>query len=404
MKKYVFLIGMVALMSSCNGDIYDNIKEFVDSETVYPAGYDQTKIYLLSGYDRVEIYLMGDTVKDKLKDNPHLAKAIKTVVKWGEGPNEKMEFTPARAWVDVTGLTVPQVYHFQVYTEDEFGNISTPVTIGGKPFTEADKALLVFGVSSSANASQAIITPTPDPASYTVAGGEYSVNVDGTVRSGSVTDRIVLLNLSAGTTYTVHFTLNLSLFPLGVVDTLSMAYDLDVTTMTTADLNAYINSTTPFPPTADGLIGNQYYVNSSTPCIISGGAYDFGGADLGVRWGQNNSNILGGKNSQNYRSAGGETGGPHWGGWGGIDYNSIDDETTGLVAVGWMQIGNWWAYTVDVVDPGVYKIEYNRATTNNGCRVTLTLDNLDVLGVITLTNNGSWSGSQHRNSVGCGKT
>ncbi len=386
MKKYIFLTGMVALMSSCNGDIYDNIKEFVDSETVYPAGYDQTKVGLMSGYDRVEIYLMGDSSRPDT--HPYLAKAIKTVVKWGEGPNDFREFTPARSWVNVTGLTVAQFYHFEIYTVDEFGNTSAPVTIGGKPFNKADESTLVIAnVMTSANTTQAILVPTQSPESFEMVGGTYILNTDTT----AFTDlRIVLEGLSPGVLYPIKF--NFNLVPVGVLDTVPITYDVEVATMTAAELDAYINSTVPFPATADGFLGNPYFIYNSAPFIISGGAYDFGAVGVALKRVNTNWNSMNGKESRGYRTSVPTPNGMQ-NVQGGLDYNPVDDNASipPLVGIGWMSDGDWWVYTVEVVDPGVYKLDYNRARNGEtSSHATLTLDNLDVLGIIEITTNRDW--------------
>ncbi|GHT52743.1 hypothetical protein AGMMS49982_13780 [Bacteroidia bacterium] len=368
MKKYIFLFGMVALMSSCNGDIYDNIKEFVDSETVYPAGYDQTKVSLLSGYDRVEIYLMGDN----REDNPYLAKAIKTVVKWGDGPNDTVSFTPARSWVNVTGLTVAQVYHFQVYTEDEFGNISTPVTISGKPFTEADKGtLIVTNIMASANASRAVITPTTAPESYTITGSICNFNIGGTVRSDTFTgSRILLENLLAGETYTVHTTFGL--LPVGALDTIPVTYDVEVRTMSTTEWNDYFDQSQWFP-LADT------FMTSTQPFIIKAADFDLGGEGKGFHRGRTDGGVL------TYRPTGGDENRYY-----GIEASA---SSAGLVGIGWVTVGDWYAYTVEVKDPGVYKLEYNRSASNDISQATLLLDALDVCGIIPIvrsTANWQW--------------
>lgn len=203
------------MMSSCNDDIYDNIKEFVDSETVYPAGYDQTKVSLMSGYGRVEIYLMGDNRVEK----PHLAKAIKTMVKWGDGPNDFREFTPARSWVNVTGLTVAQVYHFEIYTEDEHGNTSAPVTISGKPFNEADKNAYVILTSATASASKVSIACATSDLYYFHSVKYSYTDKDDVARSvESESPNFTVRNLPAGSFTQVNLSYKILLDD--VIDTL----------------------------------------------------------------------------------------------------------------------------------------------------------------------------------------
>ncbi|GHT79497.1 hypothetical protein FACS189464_4280 [Bacteroidia bacterium] len=57
-------------------------------------------------------------------------------------------------------------------------------------------------------------------------------------------------------------------------------------------------------------------------------------------------------------------------------------------------MGDWLAYTVNVIDEGYYSLEYNRAMNNNNGQATLTFDALDVLGIIPITNNANWANYQ----------
>ncbi|GAP73009.1 hypothetical protein [Candidatus Symbiothrix dinenymphae] len=383
MKKYFILTGMVALMSSCNGDIYDNINELVDSETVYPAGYVQTNVKLRAGLERVEIDLLSSRDPDSL----YLPRAVKTVVEYAD---TVVEFEPARSFVNIEGLKIAQVYHFKIYTKDKYGNVSTPVTAEGKPITQADIDLLMIdGLSYTANTTQAAIVWKAFPNVYTVTEVTYSyTNASGThstTASGS-RNLVVLSGLSASQTLSVD--LSFKVLPKDAIEEVPLTgYNLNITTMNTADLNAYLTLTTPFPPTAATYIGNPYYVTNLAPFVLSAGAYDFGGPGKALFRANGSSN-----DGNAYRNAGGETGGPYNNGYGGIDYNARNAAgTPGLVGVGWMGERDWWVYTVEVVDAGIYKLEYNRAKDGEGAFAVLTCDNMDILGRIPITNNRNWS-------------
>ncbi len=81
MKKNVILVGIVVALCSCNNDMFDNIKEMVDKEIVYPAGYDANPLYFKAGggFERVEIDLYPSRLSAAEMEKI-LPKAKKTVV------------------------------------------------------------------------------------------------------------------------------------------------------------------------------------------------------------------------------------------------------------------------------------------------------------------------------------
>ncbi|GHT23140.1 hypothetical protein FACS189430_05960 [Bacteroidia bacterium] len=372
MKRYIILIGMVAAMYSCGDDIYDNIKEMVDKEKVYPTGYD--KAYKTAGgYERVEIDLFPSRIPDSLMFMP---RAVKTVVEYDD---QKVVFTPARSWVNVTGLSIPQTYKFKIYTEDEFGNPSIPVEAEGKPFTEADRnALIITDVISTANSTQAVISASSVPGAYKILSGDYSYTAAGVPVSGSFTgERLVMLNLPDGQSIDVDITYKL--LPTGAIDTIPVAQTIAVKTMTQQELDDYLNLTQPFP-------GYDNRIFKTAPFVISASDFDMGGNGKGFY-----QSVVARNGITGYREP--VTGEAEY--WWGLDANARNGnpEITGY-GIGWITVGDWLAYTVNVIDEGYYSVEYNRAMNNNNGEATLTFDALDVLGIIPITNNANWSAFQ----------
>ncbi|GHT53537.1 hypothetical protein AGMMS49982_16730 [Bacteroidia bacterium] len=368
MKKYIILTAIVALMSSCNGDIYDNIKEFVDSETVYPAGYVQENVKLRAGHERVEIDLC-----ESREAELYLPRADTTVVEYAD---TVVTFTPARSWVNIAGLKIPQVYHFKIYTKDKYGNASTPVTAEGKPFTDEDKArLLIDGFSFTASTTQAAVIWNPAPTVYTVTGVEYSYTspTSGQPRSGEMGTRVVFDDLSASVTTPID--ISFKVLPTGAIDTVLLSgYNIGIRLMSAAELDTYLNSSTSF------LLRAADTVLTSAGVIIKGADFDLGGEGKGFH-----KAVASGGNLT-YRAGGGDVAS-----WGfGID---LSGASSGFAGVGWATPGDWYAYTLYVQDPGVYKLEYNRATGQNGL-ASLTLDGADIFGIMPITNNGNWAGWQ----------
>jgi hypothetical protein len=115
---------------SCQ-DVYDKIKEFSPEEVIYPAHFDT--IYGKIGYERVEIYLSkyGQISSSEM----NLGKAKKTVVKYG---SETIVYDSLCSWINITGLTLPNMYRFKIYAVNDEGDMSTPVEIAMTPYTAPD--------------------------------------------------------------------------------------------------------------------------------------------------------------------------------------------------------------------------------------------------------------------------
>jgi hypothetical protein len=122
-------------LNSCT-DIYDNIKDFSVEEIVYPAHFDT--IYGSIGFERVEIDLCkaGRIPSSKMK----LGKAKKTIIEFSNnGVDTTIVIDSICSWVNVGGLTLPNIYRFKIYTSDEFGDKSTPKDIALVPYTIDDR-------------------------------------------------------------------------------------------------------------------------------------------------------------------------------------------------------------------------------------------------------------------------
>jgi len=197
MKNKLFFFGIVVsiFLYSCKG-MYDNIEEYA-GESVYPAKYDTIVGHI--GFERVEIDLMkaGRIPSSKLK----LGKAQKTVVEYD---NKRIVIDSLVSWVNVTGLTLPKLYRFKVYTIDEYGNKSVPQEIGLIPYTNEDlKSIAVQEPRVLASPGAAVLDWPGAISSILLEyhGLDFSyVDKDGEKLEGerNLTPRIFLGNLTPG--------------------------------------------------------------------------------------------------------------------------------------------------------------------------------------------------------------
>src|SRR5690606_16990893 len=130
MYRIIYIVVLAGtFLSACSG-MYDSLEEY-SGEVVYPAKYDT--IVGRIGYERVEIDLMkaGRIPSNRIK----LGKAKKTVVEYDD---QRIVIDSLVSWVNLTGLTQPKLYRFQVYTIDEFDNKSVPHEIALIPYTAGD--------------------------------------------------------------------------------------------------------------------------------------------------------------------------------------------------------------------------------------------------------------------------
>jgi hypothetical protein len=134
MKLLCFEILMLALCLSCS-DVYDNIKDFSMKERIYPAHFDT--IFAEPGYERVEIDLCKE---GRLPASlMYLGKAQRTLVEYDA---VSKTYDSVCSWLNITGLTLPKLYRFRVYTVDEYDNRSTPMEVALTPYTAEDRSAM----------------------------------------------------------------------------------------------------------------------------------------------------------------------------------------------------------------------------------------------------------------------
>lgn len=204
-KIYLFLVLCitVAIIFSC-GKMYDNLEKYA-GETVYPGKFDT--IVGRVGYERVEINLMkaGRIQASQIK----LGKAVKTVVEYDD---KKIVIDTLASWLNITGLKMPKLYRFKVYTIDEFKNESVPQVIALIPYTSADLAsLAVTSPKVLASPSSAVLSWPTGLSSILLDyyGLKYSyTDKGGTVRDGERTanPRIFMANLNSGQAMNIDIT------------------------------------------------------------------------------------------------------------------------------------------------------------------------------------------------------
>jgi hypothetical protein len=134
----LFILPALFLYNACD-DIYDDIKKFSLKEEVYPAKFDT--IFASVGFERVEIDLnsAGRVPAKEMK----LGKAKKTLILWDED-KESLSIDSVCSWVNITGLNESRLYRFKIFTEDEYGNRSTPLEIAVTPYTEENLKILAL--------------------------------------------------------------------------------------------------------------------------------------------------------------------------------------------------------------------------------------------------------------------
>lgn len=136
--KHLYIIWSVLIVAtifySCS-DVYDNIKKFSPEEIVYPAGFDTLGWKL--GYERVEFDLKkgGRVPSSQMK----LGKAKKTVIEYDD---KRIVIDSVCSWVSISGLNELRLYHFTIYTEDQYGDKSIPQEVQLTPFTKTDLDVL----------------------------------------------------------------------------------------------------------------------------------------------------------------------------------------------------------------------------------------------------------------------
>jgi hypothetical protein len=204
--RFILAICMMIALSltylSCD-KVYDNIKDFSIEEIVYPAHFDTAIVTI--GYERVEIDLSkyGRIPASQM----NLGKAKKTVVEYD---TTRIEYDSVCSWVNIRGLTQAKLYRFSIYTEDEYGDRSTPVEIAATPYISDDvNALALPSPTIYESTSSGMIEwkNSVSGALFDFYGYTYSyTDKDGNVQNGSGEGSypsFVIQNIVAGQTVDV---------------------------------------------------------------------------------------------------------------------------------------------------------------------------------------------------------
>lgn len=383
MKKYIILIGIVVATYSCNDDMYDNIKEMVNSEKIYLVGYDQAFVAVnaRSGEERVEIDLYpgrpSAAEMEKL-----LPKAKRTVVEYGD---TTITMDSVCSWVNITNLIVPNTYRFVIYTENESGDQSIPVEVRQKPFTSADRDALVFTTVASATFEQGAINVSQSPQQYTTYKIRYSyTDKDNVAQSGETDATYVILNNLRPDASTLA-TVSCYLLPTGAIDTVWVERTVEVKTKSQTAFNDYMNESQMFTDTS--TLPRTISAGSS-PLFIPAAHFDYGGTGKG--WFKNNRYNT---NAQAYRSARGDD--PNCQVCFDPGFHEYAEYFGGFFGtqarfIGGAQPGDWIAYTLDVLDAGEYQISLQYASGVNESAGSLTVDGLDYFGKFPLPGTNGW--------------
>lgn len=243
-KLIPILAFIVFAISSCS-KMYDNIQQYAD-EQVYPAKYDTIIGYI--GYERVEIELMkaGRIPSNEIK----IGKAKKTVVEYD---GQKVTIDSLVSWVNITGLTQPKLYRFQIYTIDEYENKSVPQEIALIPYTETDLQSLAVSSPKIMASPNAAVIEWPNGLSSTLLeyqslSYEYT-DKDNEVKKGTREEnpRFVIANLSPSQEVTVNVTYKVipKINNTQIIDTLSLLIPIKLVMPT---------ETTPFSPAERSIL------------------------------------------------------------------------------------------------------------------------------------------------------
>jgi hypothetical protein len=197
----------MAAFYSCT-DIYDNVREHAVEEKVYPAHFDT--IYGSIGFERVEIDLCkaGRIPASKMK----LGKAKKTVVEFSKnGADTVIVIDSVCSWVNITGLTLPNIYRFRIYTANDEGDKSTPRDISLIPYTVDDRDAMSLpepSVMSSTTSAQVQWKSSLSSDMCDILNWSYSYvdRAGDTVRGSGENDTpaFFIENVPAGTPVTVN--------------------------------------------------------------------------------------------------------------------------------------------------------------------------------------------------------
>ncbi|GHT48322.1 hypothetical protein FACS189440_11610 [Bacteroidia bacterium] len=217
--------------------MFDNVKQYGDKETVYPDKYVTATPRV--GYERVEIELLG--AGGVPANELPLGKAVKTLVIY-DNDDKELLIDSIVSSVNVTGLTESKTYTFTVYSVDEYGNRSVPISTSAMPFTASDLGNLLIAnpvVVSSPSAALIQWINGISSASYDYYGLSYSyTGKDGAKQEGSPAEtKFSVTNLKElqVTTVDVKHKLIPKVNNVAILDTLYVERPVDVKTITEAE-------------------------------------------------------------------------------------------------------------------------------------------------------------------------
>lgn len=259
-NKLISLLAFIFLLLSSCSKMYDNIQQYAD-EQVYPAKYDTIIGYI--GYERVEIELMkaGRIPSHEIK----LGKAKKTIIEYDD---KKITIDSLVSWVNITGLTQPKLYRFNIYTIDQYENKSVPQEIALIPYTSTDFESLAISSPKIMASPTAAVIEWPNGLSSTLLNYqslsyEYT-DKDNEVRKGNRDEnpRFVIANLTPSQEVTVKVTYKVipKINNNPIIDTLDLIVPITLMMPT---------ETTPFSP-AERAILEMNGVSDFTSAGVSG--------------------------------------------------------------------------------------------------------------------------------------
>jgi hypothetical protein len=138
-----------------------------------------------------------------------------------------------------------------------------------------------------------------------------------------------------------------------------------------------------------GVVGNLNFLRAvSTLSTPPGGSTPYGGTPAALPGTVEAENFdEGGQNVAYYDTTSGNSGGRYRST--DVDIENTSD-TGGGYNVGWMAVGEWLKYTVNVASAGTYDLEFRVAANGSGGTFRLESDGVDKTGPLTIPNTGGW--------------
>jgi hypothetical protein len=252
MKKILFLFAIAALLTqfSCQDDPFAEVKELAPSEIIYPEKFDT--ISAAVGFERAEIYLTKAGRSDSLQKHPRKAK--KTIVEYNNGRvDTTIVFDGMKTWVNVTGLTLPKLYRFRVYTIDSLDNKSVYQEVAVIPFTSADRDAIRIADPNSTLSPWGVKLWWPNGIStdmwkFLSCDYEY-LDKDANPYQGIMDTLAPLLafdavNLAPGADVNISFTIKVIpiVKDVPILDTVSFAQNIEVVIPTETEYGQFLTS------------------------------------------------------------------------------------------------------------------------------------------------------------------